>query len=82
MHLVLPCVISYNAPLCSLLHFPLHPSGILHALLQVKGTIHWVSKTNNVALEARLYENLFNKPVPSGLEDVNPDSLKVASVVG
>jgi len=44
---------------------------------KVKGTIHWVSAKHAVPLEARLYENLFLKPTPEGLDDVNPESLKI-----
>ena len=56
---------------------------------KVKGTIHWVSATENTPFEARLYENLFTKPdpddVPEGgtfIDNLNPDSLKVATAYG
>ena len=53
---------------------------------KVKGTIHWVSSTDNVKAEVRLYERLFNVPNPSDEEGVssfednlNPDSLKTVT---
>ncbi|QZT35762.1 glutamine--tRNA ligase/YqeY domain fusion protein [Halosquirtibacter xylanolyticus] len=50
---------------------------------KVKGTLHWVSTTENVEAEVRDYDRLFNDPAPSNhkdknyLEFLNPDSLKV-----
>lgn len=50
---------------------------------KVKSTIHWVSTTENVKAEVRLYDRLFNDEDPSGHKDVdfkdfmNPDSLQV-----
>ena len=48
---------------------------------QVKATIHWVSATQAVPAEVRLYDRLFNRGNPSGAEDfrdcLNPDSLQV-----
>lgn len=48
---------------------------------KVKGTLHWVSATNCVDTEVRLYENLFNCQNPSAAENfldtVNHDSLKI-----
>ena len=56
---------------------------------KVKGTIHWVSATENTPFEARLYDNLFTQPdpddVPDGgtfLDNLNADSLKVATAYG
>jgi glutaminyl-tRNA synthetase len=56
---------------------------------KVKGTIHWVSATENVALEARLYDNLFLKENPneveggqSFLDNLNGDSLTVVRAFG
>lgn len=47
---------------------------------KVKGTIHWVSASNGVRAEARLYEHLFSDPEPgkSGdvFDDLNPNSLE------
>ena len=48
---------------------------------KVKGTLHWVSATNCVDTEVRIYENLFNCQNPSSAENfldtVNHDSLKI-----
>jgi glutaminyl-tRNA synthetase len=49
---------------------------------KVKGTSHWVSATEGVTIEARLYDKLFKTEYPGGetgnyLDDVNPESLTV-----
>ncbi len=48
---------------------------------KVKGTIHWVSATQAVDAEVRLYDRLFSVPEPDASGDfksfVNPDSLEV-----
>lgn len=50
---------------------------------KVKGTLHWVSTTENVEAEVRVYDRLFNDPAPSGHKDknyldfLNPESLNV-----
>ena len=48
---------------------------------KVKGTIHWVSATQAIAAEVRLYDRLFHVPEPGAEEDflkvVNPHSLEV-----
>jgi glutaminyl-tRNA synthetase len=51
---------------------------------KVKGTIHWVSATQAVPAEIRIYDRLFKVPqpedVPEGVDyktNLNPDSLKV-----
>ncbi|WP_420449685.1 glutamine--tRNA ligase/YqeY domain fusion protein [Candidatus Palauibacter sp.] len=46
------------------------------------GTIHWVSATESVSMEVRLYDRLFRVSNPAGgadglRESLNPDSLKV-----
>ncbi|KQZ01006.1 glutamine--tRNA ligase [Pseudolabrys sp. Root1462] len=50
---------------------------------KVKATIHWVSATDSVPAEVRLYNPLFVKPDPTGGEgfekDLNPNSLEVLS---
>jgi len=50
---------------------------------KVKGTIHWVSATECIGAEVRLYDRLFTVPEP-GLDDdflknVNPHSLEVVA---
>jgi glutaminyl-tRNA synthetase len=56
---------------------------------KVKGTIHWVSATENVPLEVRAYEQLFLKPNPDDVEEgqtflanLNPESEKIIRVFG
>jgi glutaminyl-tRNA synthetase len=56
---------------------------------KVKGTIHWVSASENVPFEARIYETLFLKEdpedVPEGhtfLDNLNPNSLAVTRAYG
>jgi glutaminyl-tRNA synthetase len=56
---------------------------------KVKGTIHWVSATNNTPLEVRLYDTLFTKENPedvpetgSFLDNINKDSLKIVRGYG
>ncbi|MCK3686327.1 glutamine--tRNA ligase/YqeY domain fusion protein [Maribellus sp. YY47] len=50
---------------------------------KVKATLHWVSATEGVKSEVRLYDRLFNDEEPDGHKDVdfkefmNPDSLQV-----
>jgi len=51
---------------------------------KVKGTIHWVSATEHIPIEARLYDRLFIKENPNDVEEggsfidnLNPESLKV-----
>jgi glutaminyl-tRNA synthetase len=50
---------------------------------KVKGVIHWVSASEAVTAEVRLYDRLFNVPNPAAAEEfastLNPDSLVVLS---
>ena len=51
---------------------------------KVRGTIHWVSAAHAVEAEIRLYDRLFAAEIPGStsgdwLDDLNPDSLAVAS---
>jgi glutaminyl-tRNA synthetase len=46
---------------------------------KVKGNIHWVSTKHAVAAEVRLYDRLFTRPQPEGVEDLNADSKKVVA---
>ncbi len=56
---------------------------------RVKGTIHWVSTTENVEFEARLYETLFTRENPnevdeggSFIDNLNPNSLHISTAYG
>ena len=48
---------------------------------KVKGVIHWVSASESVTAEVRVYDRLFNRPDPLAEEDymdaINPESLVV-----
>ncbi len=51
---------------------------------EVKGTLHWVSASQAIDAEVRLYDRLFKTPFPdqvkegrSFLDNLNPDSLQV-----
>ena len=48
---------------------------------KVKGTLHWVSATENLPIEVRLYDRLFTVESPDESDDflqfVNPDSMKI-----
>ncbi len=58
-------------------------SGQPNADKKVKGTIHWVSATQCVDAEVRLYDRLFTVPEPAAEEDflkvVNPKSLETVT---
>lgn len=53
---------------------------------RVKGTIHFVSATENVPMEVRLYDHLFlnEDPEEGGdfIQNINPDSLQVITAYG
>lgn len=50
---------------------------------RIKGTIHWVSASHSIPIEARVYDRLFTVEDPGAVETeeltsiINPDSLKV-----
>ncbi len=46
---------------------------------KVKGTIHWVSAEHADDVELRLYDRLYNTKTPSGMDDLNEQSLEVLS---
>jgi len=45
--------------------------------IKVKSAIQWVSAAEAKTVEVRLYDRLFSAEAPEGVEDINPDSLKV-----
>ena len=45
--------------------------------IKTKSAIHWVSAKEAKKVEVRLYDRLFSTEAPEGVEDINPDSLKV-----
>ncbi len=58
-------------------------SGQPNSNRKVKGTIHWVSATNCIDAEVRLYDRLFNVAEPDAdgnfLEHVNPKSIEIVT---
>ena len=57
-----------------------HPdskSGADTSGIKVKSAIQWVDAKSAKRVEVRLYDRLFKDEAPVGLEDINPDSLKV-----
>jgi glutaminyl-tRNA synthetase len=52
--------------------------------IKAKGVIHWVSATDNIDCEVRLYDRLFNEEAPGSdgkdfLDSINPNSLEILS---
>ncbi len=45
--------------------------------IKVKSAIQWVEAKSAKKVEVRLYDRLFKVEAPQGLDDINPDSLKV-----
>ena len=45
--------------------------------VKVKSAIQWVDAKTAKNVEVRLYDRLFKDEAPEGLEDINPDSLKI-----
>ncbi|MDT4763299.1 glutamine--tRNA ligase/YqeY domain fusion protein [Sphaerochaeta sp. PS] len=61
---------------------PLSKGGTTPDERKVKGTSHWVSASEGVSIEARLYDKLFlsenpGKATGNYLDDLNPDSLVI-----
>ncbi len=45
--------------------------------IKVKSAIQWVSAKEAKNIEVRLYDRLFASETPEGIEDINPNSLKI-----
>ncbi|MBT5935674.1 glutamine--tRNA ligase/YqeY domain fusion protein [Sulfurimonas sp.] len=45
--------------------------------IKVKSAIQWVSIAEAKKVEVRVYDRIFKDEAPEGIEDINPDSLKV-----
>jgi len=58
-------------------YYPDSKSGADTSGIKVKSAIQWVSAADAREIEVRLYERLFATEFPEGIEDLNPDSLKV-----
>jgi len=55
---------------------------------KVKGTIHWVSATEGIPVDVRMYDRLFKVPNPDAVEEgqtfkdhLNPDSIKTVRAI-
>ncbi|WP_297441997.1 glutamine--tRNA ligase/YqeY domain fusion protein [Sulfurimonas sp.] len=58
-------------------YHPTSKSGSDTSGIKVKSAIQWVSAKEAKKVEVRLYDRLFSCEAPQGVEDINPDSLKV-----
>ena len=58
-------------------YYPDSKSGSDTSGIKVKSAIQWVSAAEAKEIEVRLYDRLFSCETPEGVEDINPDSLKV-----
>ena len=56
---------------------PASKSGSDTSGIKVKSAIQWVSAEEAKSVEVRLYDRLFSVEAPEGVEDINPDSLKI-----
>lgn len=45
--------------------------------IKVKSAIQWVDAQNAKKVEVRVYDRLYKNEMPEGIDDLNPDSLKV-----
>lgn len=45
--------------------------------IKVKSAIQWVDAAAAKTIEVRLYDRLYSNEAPEGIEDLNPDSLKI-----
>jgi glutaminyl-tRNA synthetase len=45
--------------------------------IKVKSAIQWVDASSHKKIEVRLYDRLYSNENPDGLEDLNPNSLKI-----
>ena len=58
-------------------YYPDSKSGNDTSGIKVKSAIQWVSAADAKKVEVRLYDRLFKAEFPEGIEDLNPDSLKI-----
>ncbi len=58
-------------------YYPKSKSGADTSGIKVKSAIQWVDAATAKEVEVRLYDRLFSCESPEGIEDINPDSLKV-----
>jgi len=58
-------------------YYPNSKSGNDTSDIKVKSAIQWVSSKEAKEVEVRVYDRLFKNENPEGLEDLNPNSLKI-----
>ena len=58
-------------------YYPDSKSGSDSSDIKVKSAIQWVSAAEAKTVEIRLYDRLFSAEAPEGIEDINPDSLRI-----
>jgi len=58
-------------------YYPDSKSGEDRSGIKVKSAIQWVEATHAKKVELRIYDRLFKVASPQGIEDINPDSLKI-----
>ena len=58
-------------------YYPESKSGSDTSGIKVKSAIQWVSAREAKRAEVRLYDRLFLTEAPQGVEDINPNSLKI-----
>ena len=58
-------------------YHPESKSGADSSGIKVKSAIQWVSAKHAKTVEVRLYDRLFSVEAPDGIEDINPNSLKI-----
>ena len=58
-------------------YYPNSKSGLDSSGIKVKSAIQWVDANKAKKIEVRLYDRLFKNESPQGIEDINPNSLKI-----
>ncbi|SFV57719.1 Glutaminyl-tRNA synthetase [hydrothermal vent metagenome] len=58
-------------------YYPDSKSGNDRSGIKVKSAIQWVEANRAKKVEVRVYDRLFKNEMPEGIEDINPNSLKV-----
>jgi len=58
-------------------YYPNSKSGEDKSGIKVKSAIQWVEAKSAKEIEVRVYDRLFKNEMPEGIEDINPNSLKI-----
>ena len=59
------------------IYHPDSKSGSDSSGIKVKSAIQWVDAHEAIPIEVRLYDRLFKTETPEGMDDLNPDSLRI-----